>query len=69
MATITLAGSTYSWIYQRPAADCLLRLADLGFERSEAMLSHPGILWPSESIGRASELRRTLAQRASPSPR
>ncbi len=63
MATITLAGSTYSWIYQRPAQDCLLRLADLGFERSEAMIA-PGHLWPSELDRSARRsLRRTLVQR------
>ena len=63
MAAITLAGSTYSWIYQRPAADCLLRLAELGFERSEAMIA-PGHLWPSElDRGARQRLRRTLAER------
>jgi L-ribulose-5-phosphate 3-epimerase len=61
--TITLAGSTYSWIYERPAADCLLRLAELGFERSEAMIA-PGHLWPSElDRGARQKLRRTLAER------
>ena len=63
MAAITLAGSTYSWIYERPAADCLLRLGELGFKRAEAMVA-PGHLWPSElDRGARRSLRRMLRER------
>ena len=39
--------NTYSYMRSHGAADCLARLAELGFREFELMV-HPGHLWPAE---------------------
>ena len=54
-----LGANTYSYIRSHGAADCLARLAELGFCEFELMV-HPGHLWPAEL---SAEQRRALRPR------
>lgn len=56
--------NTYSYIRSYGAADCLTRLAELGFVEFELMV-HPGHLWPAElSAEQRRALRRLIEQNA-----
>lgn len=55
--------NTYSYMRSCPAADCVERLADLGFQEFELMV-HPGHLWPADlSTAQRSSLRALFEQR------
>ena len=52
--------NTYSYMRSHAAADCLARLAELGFREFELMV-HPGHLWPAElSAAGRRDLRRGI---------
>ena len=52
--------NTYSYMRSHAAADCLARLAELGFREFELMV-HPGNLWPAElSAAGRRDLRRGI---------
>ena len=58
-----LGANTYSYIRSHGAADCLARLAELGFCEFELMV-HPGHLWPAElSAAQRRAIRRLIASR------
>lgn len=55
--------NTYSYMRSLTAAECLARLADLGFREFEVM-AHPGHLWPAElSAEQRRSLRRLIEER------
>jgi sugar phosphate isomerase/epimerase len=54
--------NTYSYMRSLPAAECVARLADLGFREFELMV-HPGHLWPAElTAAQRGGLRRQMEQ-------
>lgn len=54
--------NTYSYVRSLGAADCVTRLADVGFREFELMV-HPGHLWPAEMTGEQRGALRRLFER------